>query len=473
MKKIILLTTLLALVLPVAAEEVILLNQQNFQQEISKLFFREQQASAALASQQTPPENKHAANAKKPKHDFPTNLANKVQQAAASQATAAQSHGKQWQIAMFLAVENRPFAETMGTIKWLIRKGFLRRAAILRAADGTSNGDFYFLYQTPTGTKTEKLQRDSSLTAATLLSSLFSNMENGDSLYNAILLDAHGSGMEMSYANDSWLEVDDLLKALKKANLQTDILNLDSCHMGSFYTVYQIARYKNVKYLLASSDYMCGSERQMYYLLLQNLHLSPRLAAINTTRQMKNLFYSYPAEVVHNSLAIDMQQLYPVTEEWFKNYGAFMFSINNESKTQLNAPFAPHLGEVRSLHKIIRKQLEYLEGNGKELYNAWTSTCSFRPKYESFIQSSHKMVEALSKSVLEQWCYSQKLDKIFSNRIPPNIDCSDGISVTYEQLDYLLHKESKMLEKESVCPLQEKSKTQEEESSGGNKRIVG
>ena len=61
------------------------------------------------------------------------------------------------------------------------------------------------------------------------------------------------------------------------------------------------------------------------------------------------------------------------------------------------------------------------------------------------------MLEALEESVLEQWCYSPQLNKIYNNHIPANIDCADGISVTQEQLSRLLDEQSEMLENESFC----------------------
>ena len=454
MKKIFLLTLLFFSVLPAAAQKITLANQHNFRQEISRLFAREQQASATLAAQYAQAQKQHYTSTQTTvdtSSSIPGNLSQKVHRAYASQTNAFKRPEKQWQIALFLAAESRPFGETLGTIKWLVRKGFLRRAAILRAPNGTDNGQLYFVYNSPNGAVTEKLQIDSSVTSTDLLFHLFSNMETGDSLYNAILVDAHGGGMEMSYAKDSWLEVEDLLQALQKADLQTDILNLDSCHMGSFYTVYQIARYKNVKYLLASSDFMYAPSDKMYYLLLQNLHLPPRQAAVNTTRQKKNLFTFSAQYEVNNSLAIDLRPLYTVAEEWFKSYGVFMFSLEDPGKQQLNAPFDPRLGEVRSLHKIIRRQLAYFENNEKELYNLWNTACYFKSAYDEFIQNSQKMLEALEESVLEQWCYSPQLNKIYNNHIPANIDCADGISVTQEQLSRLLDEQSEMLENESFC----------------------
>lgn len=439
------------------AQETIFIKKENIRQELQQLFAREQEANTRLVSQEIQRSLQDTLSIAAPQHRFSLRSpASAVAHTAAANSNVRppvpnSNADKQWQIVMFLAAEDRPFSETLGTVKWLINRGNLRRAALLRIPDETApQALLYFVYKSPKGAVTERMSLDLSVPTRELLSALFQNLNAREALYTGFIVDAHGSGMDMYYAQNRWMDLEDLMHSLNTAQLKADVLNLDSCHMGSFYTVYHLARYHRVKYLLASSDFMYASSERMYYLLLNNLQYTPQKAALNTTRQMKALFDFDPSYDVNNSLAMDMEPLYAPAKEWFESYGQLVVNMDKNIKEKLDAPFDPRFGEVRSLHKIIRRQAEIIQQAEDEAFvSDWD--CPYNAMKENFVRRSYAFIDALDQSLLTQWCYSPRTGRLYSGRIPPNIDCSDGISVTKTQLAQLVEEHKTALEERSPC----------------------
>lgn len=461
MKKTLLLTVLLFSVLSVSAQTNTIVSRHNLRQEISRVFFRAQQASNAAAAPGIRADQKLSSTPGIAASSLrPDDLTGKIQRAYISQKPAARRPEKQWQIALFLADMNRPLSETLGILRQKIAEGSLRHAAVLDisprakkrqtkkanpAAAQEYPAVFYFLYMGQNKPVTEKISADSTVDAPDLLAPLFEHFQNTQDVYSAAIIDSHGSGFDMFYGKNGWLDMRQILSSLQGAGLSLDVLNLASCHMGSLYNLHQLAQYKNVAYLVASSDIMTGNSERTYYTLLKHLNAAPRQAAINAAASARNVHYFDDSYSTNNVIALYLPGLFAPVQNWFNDYGQVMLAGSERLQKDMLQAFDPRWGTWRSLNKILRRQTEYLLNNQEKFeWNGYEL-----PKLkQNCIQSAQILEEALRESTLTQWCYSSQLGRVYVDYIPPNIDCLDGVSVTKKQLEYLVETETPELEKQ-------------------------
>lgn len=461
MKKHILAFIFLFSVAPLLAQPVTRITDKNdLRQEIARIFQKEQETRAQETANAFTQFFNASANKNGQSSVFqfgsknsPRFHAGKVPASRNKAKPAPNAAKNPWQIAMFLAAQDRPFGETLGTVRWLVKHGHLRRAALVSIPENAKKDvTLYFIYAAQGKAVTNTMQIPVNLAVEDLLVPLFKGLEAEKDLYTGIIVDAHGSGMEMFYGAEEWMEPKELVESLKSANLTADILNIDACHMASFYTTYQIAQYKNVKYLVASSDFTYNTSEKMYYLLLNNLQYEPKTAAINTTRQMKNLLNFTPEFDVNNSVTLDLQVLHEPLQDWFNSYGVLVLNSRENLKKLLEKPFNPRLGEVRSLHKIIRQQIDVLEKMPQAEEDLSPQACTnWNAMKETFIAEGRALLQALDDSLLTQWCYSPQTNRLYNGKIPPNIDCSDGISVTKDQMDTLFNANKRNFHQVNNC----------------------
>lgn len=455
MKKIVLLLAACLFGVPVSSQQI-RLDSQNVRQELTNLFRRADQAAVRQTVSQYLSATQQAAapgraSVSRQKAALP------LKKHAPAQTSAPANSGRQWQIAMFLAAADRPISETLGTLRYQMKKGLLRQAAVLditprtvsrpvqkdkRATAETFPATFYFLYMADGKPVTEKIAARSDVSANDLLEPLFRHFNNAQDVYSAAVVDGHSSGFDIFYGKEGWFNMEHLLSALQNAGLKLDVLNLDSCHMGSFYNLHKLVRYQNVSYLVASSDVMIGSSDRMYYTFLYHLNYPPRQAAVRTTQSIKNIYEFDSYFETNNSVALDLTALSAPVREWFNSYGMLMTAAPDELRADLLRPFDPRWGTWRSFNKILRKQIAYLQEHEPTVM--WQD--KEIPKLtQNVIQNGNKLLDVLQDATLTQWCYSAQYDRIFTNHIPPNIDCMDGVSVTKDQLEELLEEESETL----------------------------
>lgn len=441
-----------------------IVNQHNFRQEISMVFSRAQQARK-ITTEHAIIADKTFSSAAIPADITaslpPSDLTPKIQKAYISQRKAVRDPKKQWQVALFLADRNRPLSETLNILRQKIANGDLRHAAVLDITPHTANQSpqketpspaqdypavFYFLYMGKTKPVTEKITADSTVNTAELLSPLFEHFQNTQDVYSAVIIDGHGSGFDMFYGENGWMDMEHILSALQETGLSLDILDLASCHMASLYNLYQLSKYKNITYLVASSDIMTGSTEQMYYTLLPHLNVEPRQAAINAVHSARSVHRFNSSYTTNNVMALHLPVLFSPVENWFNDYANLMLADSEQVKQGMMEAFDPRWGTWRSLHKILRRQIEYLLNSQEETVEG--NDYELSELKENCIQSSRILADALQKSTLTQWCYSEQLGRVYVNQIPPNIDCLDSVSVTKEQLEYLIETESPKLEQQ-------------------------
>lgn len=456
MKRILSLLAACLLITPLYAQKIIL-NRQNARQELTALFQHADQAALRQTVQTQTlslSQNLPSGNQLRPDDIQKIHFSHIVSSNHPTNA-AAQTP---WQIAMFLAAADRPISETLGTLRYQMKQGNLKQAAVLDITPRTVTtpakekkptqtetypATFYFLYMDNGKPVTEKVNTSSDLPAQDLLEPLFQHFHKNEQVYSAAIIDGHGSGFDMFYGEDGWFNLEDVLKALKTAQLKLDVLNLDSCHMGSFYNLHKLARYQNVSYLVASSDLMMGNTQTMYYTFLYHLKQAPRQAAINTTRSIQKI-YSEESDEPYNSLTLELDRLSAPVLDWFHTYGMVMTAGSDELRQNMLRPFDPRWGEWRSFIKILRQQIAYLQEHDETvLWNGW----EVPHLTQDFINNGEKLLQTLQENTLTQWCYSAQHDHFFINHIPRNIDCTDGVSVTKNQLTELVKEESNTIER--------------------------
>lgn len=453
MKKLLSLLSVLLLITPLYAQQITL-NRQNARQELTSLFHRADQAALRQEVMLSLGQN-----------------GNPLHSAATAQTSRPE---RNWQIALFLADANRPISETLKTLRYQMTTGYLKQAAVLDITPRTGAAvkkdkrpsqqtaypaTFYFLYMADGKPVTEKVAASSEVPANDLLEPLFHHFHKSKQTYSAAIIDSHSSGFDMFYGKEGWLDTEHVLSALQAAGLKLDVLNINACHMGSFYNLHKLAQYKNVSYLVASSDIMMGNTAKMYYTFLHQLKYAPRQAAVNTSVSIQKT-YSGGADTSYNSIVLELDNLSAPVLEWFTDYGLLMTAGSENLQKQMLRPFDPRWGKWRSFIKILRRQIAYLQEHEQEISQQGRQLPQLS---QDFIASGQQLLQALQKGTLTQWCYSAQYGKYFFNRIPPNIDCMDGVSVTKDQLSQLLKEERASLEEIQEEIPEETQDTPEEE----------
>lgn len=371
----------------------------------------------------------------------PVALFSSVEKAAYTAKQQAGKGNKKWQVAMFLAAENRPTEETLNILRSQIKKGNLAQAVVISFREETPDkpGDFYLLYNSAGSAITEHSSVSADTDASTLFSMLFSHFSDTSSrYYTGLIVDAHGSGARMFYAQDGDFPLWKVLKEVKNVGLKIDVMDLQSCHMGAIYNIYDLARYKSVDYVSLSSDINVGNSDRNYYYLLESLSFSPYMAALNSfelsSQNMQGDGLSVAKDSqnqtgsfgTHNSILLSMDKLNESLVGYFKSYGA----IKEEEGIEENLKkIFRHEDDWRSFLRVVNTQARYVREN-KDLQDN---------RFKRFLDKSDEVKQALSNSLLRQWCYSGKHEMLYINRIPDNgSGCINGISAIDYQIEWIL-----------------------------------
>lgn len=347
---------------------------------------------------------------------------------------------KKWQVAMFLAAETRPTEETLAILRRQITAGGLAQAVVISFEEGEEReGNFYLIYDSEKGPVTEHKKVPVKTDEGTLFSMLFSHFNRYRSdYYTGLVVDAHGSGSCMFYAKEGEFTLWKMLEEIKKLPLSIDVLDIQSCHMGSVYNIYKLAEYDSVLYAILSSDINVGFSEINYYHLLETLHLPPYQAALNafklSEKKMKEIYqtasvYSknHTAQgEAHNAILLSIKELKDGILSYLKAYG----NIQNEEGMQENLQkIFRHEDDWRSFLRVVNMQASFVQKN-KDLSD---------DRFIHFLEKSEEMKKSLYRSLLGQWCYSAKHDTLYVNNIPNNNNgCINGISAIKYQIEWML-----------------------------------
>lgn len=360
----------------------------------------------------------------------------------------------QWQLALFLADSTRPISETLDTLKNRIREGWVHHAVVFDItpridANQTPGKEiypriFYLLHQEEQAIAVKRWEIETSPASQKLMDVIFKNFQQDNNLYSAVIIDGHGDGFSVAFEEKNTIKPEDILTALEKNNVKLDILNLISCTMGSFYTLYHLSRYNDISYLVTASDIMIVNPNTMYYTLLNHLDKAPKEAAINTTVSARyQLDVDEDEEDASNALTVYLPGLQNTIQSWFNDFGMLFIAGTETLREKMFDVFDPLWGDRRSFKKILLRQIALLKKDNTEKIS-WKNQDLSNIK-DNFIESSQWLIDDLKKNTLTQWCYSAQNKEFYVDDIPKNIDCSDGVSVTQEQLVELVREEQKEL----------------------------
>lgn len=354
------------------------------------------------------------------------------------------STSPKWQIAMFLDAEQRPTQETLNELRNQIIAGNLQQASVISFGKynekkngkpagkkcgkeknkGTASSGparLYFLYQKQGTPVTETMSINAASEIEPLLAKLFQHFKTSGKLYTGFIVDTHGGGASMWYGQDKVLWTHSITDKLSELKLQVDVLDLQTCHLGSLYSVYPMAQSRMVQYAIVSSDYNIGSTQFMNYRLLKNLHHEPKIAAKTASLEVGHLLN--PA-LTTNSLVIHIPTLGNKIEKWLSSYAA----INNESLEQnLDTRVLP-ADQWKSVQRVITMQSDF----------AKKQTNTDATGVNNFIKYGQQLSAALSQSIVSQWCYSSKTDQTYYQHIPDNVGCINGVSTNQDHMHILL-----------------------------------
>lgn len=302
---------------------------------------------------------------------------------------------KPWQAALFLGTELRPTEETLQVLKEQIGRGNLQRAAVLSfAAQGTDAPGTAYLYVLNTQQarpQTRTFPPDTPLPV--LVDALFAQLQNSPDLYTALIINARGNGLTMRYAGEQPLLLSDFTRPLAARRLQIDVLDLQACRMGSAYGLEQLVENRRIHYAIVSSQLRRGSPDVMYYRLLNHFDKTPREAALAAHREFAQVVDFSKDRSTHNSLVLDLSRLYEPFEKWHA------------------------------------RPVSLLTEPGWSSFNKWLE--------KQHTPQATDLAEALRAALLSQWCYSSKTHTLYSENIPAESDCIDGVSVNWQVLSAL------------------------------------
>ena len=357
-----------------------------------------------------------------------------------------------WQLAFFVAFPEggERLSSALTALRGQIAQGFLNHAVLLDIMPPNGNEDevrqtatLYFLYRKDRRAATETFSLDTDIDAVGLLQELFQNLKTTEEeLYTGVLFDAHGSGTEMFY-NESSFSVSEMLTALDLAQLHVNVLQLDSCHMGSLYSTYHLTRTGQVDYLAASSNVSYTTPHgTRVFPLVSFLNEEPQQAVYKAVNRMRIQYDFWEGGYdTTGYAALDMGPLQKPLQEWFKFY-VFLRSTSPQVRKYFDNFFKKE--EWRSLNKLVRKQRNYIAANFDTLTE---KESRFEEMKRDFIDASDALLTATQQATLTQWCYSATYDTVYRDQIPDN-DCLESISADANQFTELLNEYGDELDSE-------------------------
>lgn len=331
------------------------------------------------------------------------------QEFAASGSAARAGRHKKWQVA-FMIMNFLPRTALM-RLQNKVDEGTVQRASFLvwdelekpeeedmtlagqlsGAAEQKLKGAFYMIYATPKGAVTESIRFCVAPRTEAVLDLLFKNLKlNSSDLNTALVLVAHGEGSTMTDGKGMFaFEIDEVMEKVKESRLHLDILDLESCHMGSLRALYLMAQGGRVDYALVASDLGASSVWKRDSRLLRFLNLGPKRAVTQTVSSI----VAPPIPVAHaNELAYDVQALREPLLQWIRHFAAAV--KHGPQDMRKNLIDGKDEASYYLLDDLVREQIEYVE----------TRLDVRDPVNKAFLDSSWRLLLALKTAKLAQWC---------------------------------------------------------------------
>jgi len=287
---------------------------------------------------------------------------------------------KPWQAALFLGVELRPTEETLHVLQEQIEQGYLKRATVISFTEDVPT--LYIL----SASENTQITLSSEAPIEELFNQLLQPLENTSSLYTALLVNARShDGYAIRYADTKIFALSQMLQPLTESQLYIDVLDLQICHMGNLFNVYQLTTSERVRYALLSSERRRGSRQLMHYHLIRHFNDTPQEAALAASKDAIEQFDFSRDRHSHNLLVLDIKQLKSPLKQWFQ------LTDDDTMYTTLEHPLSEMLNE----------------------------------KYSFFM--ADQLIKPLQQAILAQWCYSAPMHQLYQDNIPLDAGCINGL----------------------------------------------
>lgn len=361
---------------------------------------------------------------------------------------ATDSARKPWQL---LLVMNSPVDIKWGAvddnrkaIEEQIKKGIIKRAAILYAReDGTVYLTFFPAKKqmavkafNPSDTpEYDYVKVDtSSMSESGLFTHLFRSFNNED-YYTALVLDMHGSGSDMqSYfiKGEHNIQPSLFINAMNKSGITVDLLDWNSCFMGTIGNVYNLFSNSKVKYATVSSNEGVaqqtgvsdgpnagkqGVDNSVYgsfgaHPIIELLNGTPKQVA---TMLVKNKGAIIDNEFTHNLMAVDGDYFRLNVVPLIKNWAVSVKDSGVKLALKESYDGFPHVWFSEYLRKVAQS-----------------------PKAtENLTKYSYDLIKSTNKSIFSYGCWDKAAGVAYTtlSSVKNNGECIGGFSVDKVSLD--------------------------------------
>lgn len=388
----------------------------------AQIFRQYSPAPAAMPVQQV----KHNANIPPITSSWPATISKHIAAQTQKHQKKSVSYGKPWQIALFLAAPDRPINETLGTLRWSIRRGYIRQAAVLdlSPANKNRNYDFYLIYAHGSSARTQHISISAKADINILLEELTKHLQrNNDLLQTGIIIDAHGSSEEIFFDrntqdNDSFT-LPQLLASAERINLHIDALQVISCHSGTISNIYQMAR--RVDFVIISSDIAMGDAEQFYYSLIQYAPYSAKKAAkLAATWHMRMHSPWAAGEDAVNAMSLDLKNVTPQLDKW----GKTIMELCGNTKEYASVPTGD---KVISFRNFASKKIHDIKKGNIAAICHPEKDVSAR-QINNVITAGEELLAAMDNAIMAQWCQPPNQSRFITGNFTAN-GCTNGPSV--------------------------------------------
>jgi len=351
--------------------------------------------------------------------------------AAQTDIPRGQAAEKLWQFVVFLGAhdDNSRNRHVNRAIVRAMKRGHIARVAVLEEplpeTQSTENAEtaplyVYTLQNGQVHKDTYALSRY--LSVIDTVSALFSYIGNSPfkDTYLGMMINMHGTNKGMYlynlYAHGGRISAERTLDLAKKQGLFIDVLDLESCHMGSMETLLALIKKENVHYALVSPN--LGTSIDLPHGLVREAAFSPEYVAKYTlladhseSMEYGSTYYTY-SKALWNIPALKKPISHWISE-WNQTEGFFNELVRSQV---VEEKFVSLLRVARKIEKVI--------GTSGDFSNR-----------ENFEKANKELLTVISPKSMPQYCYSKKLDRFYSissyeRHLPPlNSDCIASVNV--------------------------------------------
>ena len=175
-------------------------------------------------------------------------LSNQIERQAQAQT------GRPWQLAIISVAHSTQGELEKAVLEAMKRNRLLAQVVLVRVSPSPKVTQFKNNFQTKQINRTDLSNKFRSFSLASMQQILRYLDHSNSTFYTGLVIDAHGTGKEMHtmFEGRDTLSAKDFFEKIEKEGIKIDVLELNSCSMGSLDTLYYATKSGMVDYLLAS-----------------------------------------------------------------------------------------------------------------------------------------------------------------------------------------------------------------------------